>query len=414
MKPWNAEIIAIGDELISGQRLDTNTQWLSRELSDLGLEPRFHTTVGDSLEDGIAAFQAATRRSEFVISTGGIGPTQDDLTRRVMADMAGVQLKFHPEVVEHIKAIYRDYGREMPESNTLQAWFPDGASMIGNGEGTAPGIDQQLQIDGRPVRLFALPGVPYEMKEMWGNHVRPAILKSIGQAQAIVHHVIHCFGAGESQIESMLDGLTQRGREPRVGITASQATISLRIVATGAGEDQCRLSISKATNEIRQRLGTLVFGENGDQLQDTVSNLLTSRGQTIAFVDYGFGGVASSWLASANMGKQVHSGCIVLSPDKVPEWLGTPASLNEHASTVEAAAAKIRTELKSDIGVAIGPPRVSETQTLPTYPIAVATSDSCRSWLLTHGGHSGLREQRTAKQILNHIRLFLVGFDEFT
>ena len=160
MSDLRAEVIAIGDEMTSGQRLDTNTQWLSQQLGDLGVHVAFHTTVGDDLNDNIAVFRAAANRAQIVVCTGGLGPTQDDLTRQALAEMADVELELDSETIKHIESIFASYGRKMPESNVIQAYFPAGSQVVPNPEGTAPGIDFQVHHSDNPCRIFALPGVP--------------------------------------------------------------------------------------------------------------------------------------------------------------------------------------------------------------------------------------------------------------
>ena len=193
----------------------------------MGVEVAFHTTVGDQHDDLVAAFRLATERASIILVTGGLGPTADDLTRATLAEAAGVQLEFHAEVVDHIQKMFTRYSKEMPERNKVQAWFPVGAHVIENPEGTAPGIELKIQNNGIGSQLFALPGVPAEMKQMWIDSVRPAIQALLGDEQVIHHHVIHCFGVGESQTEAMLPDMIARDRLPLVGITASSATISL-------------------------------------------------------------------------------------------------------------------------------------------------------------------------------------------
>src|SRR3954454_1463972 len=156
-----AEIIAIGDELTSGQRLDTNSQWISERLGEIGVPVAFHTTVGDDLENNIAVFRTAIDRAEIVISTGGLGPTADDLTRDAIAAAAGVELVQDAGALEHIQNLFARRKRAMPERNKLQAQFPRGSQVVPNPEGTAPGIDFTVPRPGRaPCRIFALPGAP--------------------------------------------------------------------------------------------------------------------------------------------------------------------------------------------------------------------------------------------------------------
>src|SRR5262245_3856429 len=158
-----AEIIAIGDELTTGQRLDTNSQWLAERLTECGVEVAFHTTIGDNLADNVAAFQAAVRRAEVVVATGGLGPTADDLTRDALASAAGVGLVRDQASLEYIRNLFASRGREMPERNAIQADFPLGATPIPNAYGTAPGIEMRFDPSpSAPCTVFALPGVPAE------------------------------------------------------------------------------------------------------------------------------------------------------------------------------------------------------------------------------------------------------------
>ena len=225
-----AEVVAIGDELTSGQRLDTNSQWLSQQLGDLGIQTLYHSTVGDDLDANARVFREAAERADLVISTGGLGPTADDLTRVAIARCFDRPLEFHAEVLETIRELFRRRGREMPERNRVQAEFPQGSTVVDNPQGSAPGFWLTLA---RPTlgdcHLVALPGVPAEMKEMWHQSLAPRLTQLLGaDRQIIAHKTIHCFGAGESDVEQMLPDIVRRGRIPSVGITASRATITLR------------------------------------------------------------------------------------------------------------------------------------------------------------------------------------------
>jgi nicotinamide-nucleotide amidase len=239
-----AEIIAIGDELTSGQSLDTNTQWLSQRLGELGVPVAFHTTVGDDLETSVAAFRTAIDRADIVVSTGGLGPTADDLTREAMAAAAGVDLVQDDAALEHIRKLFARRRRAMPDQNVRQAQFPRGGRVVPNPHGTAPGIALEVRRPCCPsCRVFALPGVPTEMFAMWHTTVGPAIAAAVPSRHVICHRRIKCFGAGESDIEAMLPDMIRRQREPLVGITVREATITLRITASGPNEAACLRSI---------------------------------------------------------------------------------------------------------------------------------------------------------------------------
>ena len=307
-----AEIIAIGDELTSGQRLDTNTQWLSQRLNELGVPVMFHTTVGDDLEANIAVFRAAIERADVIISTGGLGPTADDLTRDAIAAAAGVELYEDATALAHIQSLFARRKREMPERNKLQAQFPRGSRVIPNPEGTAPGIDFSVPRAGRePCRIFALPGVPAEMFTMWRDTVAPAIAAAMPAPRVICHRRIKCFGVGESDLEAMLPDMIRRKREPLVGITVHGATITLRITASGANEAACHAAMEPTIAEIYETLGVLVFGEEDDELEHAVVRLLGEKDQTLAVAEWATDGLVSNWLAEASHTEHFRGGVVI-------------------------------------------------------------------------------------------------------
>ena len=260
-----AEIIAIGSELTSGAKLDTNSQWLSLELAELGIAVHYHTTMADSLGAMIETMRIAVDRSDLVFVTGGLGPTLDDITRDAIAGLAGVELVLNEESLEHIRELFAKRQREMPTRNEIQAMFPTGSRPISNPRGSAPGIWMALSREGRTCQLIAMPGVPSEMKRMYQHEVRPHLPVS---DRVMRRARVNCFGVGESTAEEMLGELTGRNQEPEVGITVHEATITLRINAEGATEDECLVKIKTARDEIQARLGPLVFGEEDQQLQD--------------------------------------------------------------------------------------------------------------------------------------------------
>ena len=405
-----AEVIAIGDEITSGQRLDTNSQWISRQLEELGVTVAYHSSVGDNLAQMQTVFAAATERADIVVCTGGIGPTADDLTREVIAKTAGVELEFNESVVEHIRSIFQGHGREMPESNNRQAYFPATSVVVENPEGTAPGIE--LFLPKRSSTVFALPGVPYELKQMW-PHVESAINQLTGRTLTTLHHVIHTFGGGESQVEQMLGGLTERDQVPRVGITASHATISLRITAMAESEAACIEQMQPTIKTIQETLGDMVFGENGAELQDVVFDLLREKSQTISLVDFGFGGLAYQPMAAFDAkGKFVQAG-ISMGRQQMASWVSDQTLPT--SDLIKLGAIKIRERFGTDIGVAVGPPEktveaVGDSEPKARiYELAIATDETTQIQTLKYGGHSKLRAAKTAKQILNAIRLHLLN-----
>ena len=402
-----AEIIAIGDELTCGHRLDTNSQWISQQLCDLGVTIAFHTTVGDDIDDNLDVFKTAVRRAEIVICTGGLGPTADDLTRQAVSQMAGVELVFDPETLQHIRKIFGRHGREMPEQNNVQAYFPQGSQIVPNPEGTAPGFDLSVAMpDQRTSRIWALPGVPYEMKEMWNQTVSQAISEFTGKDQTICHHVLHCFGGGESQIESMLPDLMRRDRIPRVGITASSATISLRVTAEADSQEDCLIQMQPTLLTIRECLGDLVFGENGQTLQEVVLSQLQQRSLKLSVVDFCFGGSVAYLLNQAEGSDQRLAGSLQMPAEYGEIWLGQASTEGWLAQSAE----RVRDQFESEIGVAVGPiyeRSVEAGESSSVFDLVICHERQSALFTFNFGGHSKIRLARSQKQILNQIRLCL-------
>ena len=311
-----AEIISIGDEITIGKILDTNTQWLSRQLTELGVRVMYHTTVGDDIAAMLDVFRKAVSRADLVIATGGLGPTADDLTRQVIAEMMGVPLVQHDELLQTIRKLFESRGRTMPISNAIQACLPEGADTIPNPHGTAPGIDATLQRNGRETRLLALPGVPAEMREMWHDSVEQRITNRISHGQVIKSRTIHSFGLGESQVEQLLPNLMTRDHDPRVGITATDAVISLRIVAERESEAACDAAIEPVAELIYERLGDLIFGEDADTLPGVVVAELLRRNETLGTVEFGTGGMLSHDLALVPGSQLCYHGGLTNLPDE--------------------------------------------------------------------------------------------------
>jgi len=300
--PLLAEVIAIGDELTSGQRLDTNSQWISTELGLLGVPVVFHTTVTDTLEAGLQVFRIACGRADVVVATGGLGPTADDLTREVLAALSNAPLELFLQALEDVESRFANRKAPMTPSNRRQAFFPQGSRIIPNPDGTAPGIDLDVsRPGGGKSRVFALPGVPAEMRTMWRSCVAECIMRMQPKAGVIIHRRMKCFGAGESTIEAMLPNLIDRDRIPLVGITAHEATITLRITARGQNAAECLAAIAPTEETIRASLGQLVYGVDDDEIEDAAIVYLQESGQTLATLEIGTAGRVAELLAGAQI-----------------------------------------------------------------------------------------------------------------
>jgi nicotinamide-nucleotide amidase len=305
----HAEILAIGTELTTGAKLDTNSQWLSIELAAVGIPVLLHTTVSDDMPAMRETLRAAVRRSEIVIITGGLGPTLDDLTRQALADMAGVELVLHESSLQYIRELFAKRKRVMPERNVIQAMFPAGSEPIANPHGSAPGVWMDLlRPDGGRCLIAAMPGVPSEMKPMF----RDSVLPRLPHSSAVIRRArVNCYGVGESACEEKLGDITARGRDPEVGITVHEGTITLRIEAHGTSESECESKIAETKRLIHERLGNLVFGEEDEQLEDVIVRELNRRGQTVSVADEVTGGVLSLWLTAVADSERCFAGAVI-------------------------------------------------------------------------------------------------------
>ncbi|MEX0677853.1 MAG: CinA family nicotinamide mononucleotide deamidase-related protein [Pirellulales bacterium] len=412
-----AEVISIGDELASGQRLDTNSQWLSERLGELGVRVVYHATVADDLAAGVSVFRTALNRSDVVVATGGLGPTADDLTRDVLAQVSGRELVLDEATLQHIRHLFARFKRDMPERNRAQAMFPAGSRILPNANGTAPGIGLDVpRPEGGTCHIFALPGVPAEMFEMFKGDVAPAVLAYSDAPRMIRHRRIKCFGAGESHVEQMLPDLIRRGRTPSVGITVSAATITLRITSDGATVEECMAATAPTAAVIRECLGSLVFGEEDDELEDAVARLLEQTGKTLSTIEYGTAGALAEWLSRAAGTEPYYlGGQVIRSTAMLARALGDSGELvtkNGAASreVAEAMAATYREQTGADYTLAVGPfpPEGANHPEIPYY-FSLATPRKVTVKASSLVGHPSIWIPRAGKSALNLLRLTLLG-----
>lgn len=416
-----AEIIAIGDEITSGRLLDTNTQWLSLRHEELGIRVLYHSTVGDELEPMAQVFRQAIRRADVVVATGGLGPTADDVTRQAVADAVGRKLVLNRSALEEIRQLYARRSRTMPKRNEQQAMFPEGSDVVSNPHGTAPGIAVEVPREGAgPCRVFVLPGVPSEMKEMWHESVAPALRQAGAGQRTVRERVIKSFGTGESNVEAMLPDLIRRGRTPRVGINASRTTILLRITAEGATEEECDLAIEPTAAVIYEKLGNLVFGEGDDELEDAVVRLLRSQGKTLATAEWGTAGLVADWLGDVAEGVDYYlGGAIATSDAALTSALEVPTDLIARhtaasAEVAQAMAANCRRRFNADYGLAVSRfPEFDPSASKPSAMfVALADENGVEVKSFPYAGLPALLRIFCAKRALNVVRLAMLEKDE--
>ncbi|MGZ8635764.1 MAG: competence/damage-inducible protein A [Actinomycetota bacterium] len=290
----NAEVVTVGTELLLGQIADTNTQWIGERLAAIGVDVLHHQAVGDNVERIVGVLRLALSRADAVIVTGGLGPTQDDVTRDALAAVAGVALERRAEAEERIRDRFERAGRDMPLSNLVQADAPVGARTITPERGTAPGL--AMDVDGR--RVYALPGVPSEMREMMLGTVLPELASMAGPA-TIVSRTVRCVGIAESRVAELLDGLFRGSTNPTVAYLAGGGEVRVRLTAKAASADEAGALLAPLVNTVASLVGDYVSSTADEELEEVVGRLLRSAGATIACAESLTGGSLSARLARA-------------------------------------------------------------------------------------------------------------------
>lgn len=287
-----AILLSIGDELVLGQTVDTNSAWLAARLARLGIKTLEHRTIDDDLDAIALAIRDSAERCELLIITGGLGPTDDDLTRPALAKAMGVELVIDPASIDALERFFEGRGRPMPERNRVQAEHPQTSAMIPNTCGTAPGIDASM---GR-CRVFVTPGVPREMVAMFEKSIEPAIREAGGSGRTILTTKINTFGSGESDIAERLGPLMSRDRNPVVGTTVADGIVSVRIRAEFPDVQQAERELNATAAEVESIVAPLAFGRDDATLQDTLIQMLTDRKLTVATAESCTGGLIAGML----------------------------------------------------------------------------------------------------------------------
>jgi nicotinamide-nucleotide amidase len=290
-----AEIITVGTELLLGQILDTNSQWLANRLAELGIDLYYTTTVGDNEGRLKEAVQTSIARADLVITTGGLGPTQDDITRKAVADALDLELNRNEAALEEIRSYFAEMGYEMTDNNIKQSFVPTGAQIITNENGTAPGI----LIDQQEIIVISLPGVPLEMKAMITDFVIPYLKEENKvKEQVIQSRVIKTCGIGESSLETKIDDILREQTNPTIAPLASEGEVKLRLTAKADDQVAAKQLLAEQEEELKQRIGDYIYGYDNDSLEDVIAKLLWEQDLTIAIAESCTGGLIGDRLTS--------------------------------------------------------------------------------------------------------------------
>lgn len=403
------EVIAVGTELLLGQIVNSNTSTMGAALAERGLDAHYQQTVGDNLGRIASAIKVALGRSDAVVITGGIGPTQDDITREAVSEVTGRELVFNEEYADHLREWWARRGREMPESNLRQAFHPAGAEMLPNPKGTAPG----LVVEHEGKLIFCVPGVPAEMEHLMFAEVLPRLAAASGDQQVIASRLIRTWGRPESEVAEILDDLYTGSVNPSLAFLASNSEIKIRITAKTATEAEARRLIEPMELEVRSRLGDSVFGSDDETIERVLLRLLSDLDYTIGTAESMTGGMVTARLTDLPGSSAVVKGGLVAYDSELKQRLLGVADVGE-VVTLEAAVAVARGAralLGVDVAISVtgsaGPDPLEKP--VGTVIIGVATPDEARARELRFSGdRERVRTYGTAAA-LQLARLALIG-----
>lgn len=348
----DAEILSVGTELLLGQLVDTNAPYLAQHLSMLGINLYWISQVGDNRRRLTEALRRAWRRADLIVISGGLGPTEDDVTREAISDLLGERMVVQPDLEAHLRNVFASRGVEMPEANIKQATLIPSAEAIPNPLGTAPGW--WVERDGRII--VAMPGVPFEMHRMWTEEVLPR-LRLRANAGVILSKTLKVMGLGESLVEDKIRHVVGSSN-PTVATYAKADGIHVRVTAKAQTEDEAQALITQVESEIRAVLGTFIYGQDDETLEAVVGDLLRAKGLTVATLEQSTAG----WLAStiANVPgcyEYFKGGVVAVSAERLVALGLDPSVIARHgyvsAECAKAMATLARQSIGADIGVGV-------------------------------------------------------------
>lgn len=407
-----AEIIAVGTELLLGQIVDTNSAYIAQQLTTVGLDLHFKSTVGDNLDRIKSTLEMALRRSDFVITTGGIGPTLDDLTREAVAGVLRRPLVFHPRLFEQVSDFFHRLGRTVSENNRKQAYIPEGATPIENPVGTAPGFIAEQERKA----IISIPGVPHEMRYFMEHSVLPYLREKLGVREVIVSRVLKLFGIGESLVDERIKDLIEKGANPTIGLLAHTQIGEIHVRLTAKAPDEAKAVTLNAPleAEIRNRLKDFIFGVDEETYEGVLSSLLRRAGLTLAVAETSFGSsIIQTVKAMAGSQDFLRLGLTVVNPAMARRVLKVPDSFVIDADLFGPEAAKalaegVRMLGDADLGLGLTG-RVGKDKS-QDHLVHIALAHRGETDLLEQRWPFAMRfiENRMTKMALSQVRKYLL------
>ncbi len=408
-----AEIIAIGSELLAPDRTDTNSLWLTEKLNSLGIEVKLKTIVGDDDARLEEAIRDAVRRSKVVITTGGLGPTEDDITRKITARALGRRLLLDETVLAEIRQRFQTFGVAMPERNSRQAMVIEDAEILPNPNGTAPG----MFISHEGTSIVLLPGPPREMRPMFENHATSRLAGRVGSLR-VVRRLLRVAGLGESAVDEKIAPIYTQYDNPQTTILFNQSEIEIHLTARGRTETDANTLLDRLSEQIEERLGNAVFSFAGEKMEEVVGLKLAVGGYTLSVAESCTGGLIAQRLTEVpGSSKYFIEGVVAYANDAKTRTLGVePILLLEHgavsAPVAEAMAEGIRKRAGTDFGLSVtgiaGPGGGTEEKPVGLVYIALADDVKTDHRKLKLPGDRQLIRWRASQAALDMLRRRLI------
>jgi len=413
----SAEIIAIGSELLTPEKSDTNSLWFTGKLNEIGVEVKLKTIVGDDESRLEETIKDALKRSDIVITTGGLGPTEDDITRQVSARAIGRELVYHDDIEGHLRERFRSWGREMPEINKRQAYAIAGAEILPNPNGSACGM--LVELDRRILAIF--PGPPRENQPMFNEHVLPRLRKLSG-GLLVRKRILRVTGMGESAIDEAIAPIYKEYSDVQTSILFSKCEVEVHISASSTDEVQAVATLDELSQKIQAKLGVAVFAANGETMEQVIAKLLTERGQTVSTAESCTGGLIARRLTElGGSSKYFMEGAVTYSNEAKVRTLNVRQETLDKfgavsSETAEEMARGMRQRADTDFAISVtgvaGPDGGSEEKPVGTVWFGLADRETVKTVKVVFPGDRYLIRWRSSQAALDLLRRRLIRHED--